>query len=120
MGALIYLSGWGCLKEAVVNCSSTGDLCQIPSEICDDELDNDSDGYVDCEDQDCQELESCLPKVETVCDDELDNDFDKLIDCDDEDCKEDQACVTEKEDICDDQIDNDLDKLIDCYDEDCE
>lgn len=99
---------------------------------CADRLDNDGDGWIDCDDNDCYEDEACevvalyaVPMEE--CDDGYDNDRDGLIDCDDEDCAEDEACevvalyaAPMEESICDDGIDNDDDGLIDCDDPSCE
>jgi hypothetical protein len=85
-------------------------------EICDDEVDNDGDDLVDCDDPDCCG-ELCPPSsvCPEVCDDEVDNDGDDLIDCDDPDCQPSCLCP----EICDDEIDNDDDGLVDCADPDC-
>jgi len=45
---------------------------------CDDGKDGDSDGKVDCDDEDC--------RCESRCDDGIDNDNDGRVDCDDGDC----------------------------------
>ena len=50
-------------------------------EVCDDGIDNDGDGYIDCDDFDCPPCEGG-----EVCDDGIDNDGDGYIDCDDFDC----------------------------------
>ncbi|MBI2560020.1 MAG: hypothetical protein HYW14_02675 [Planctomycetes bacterium] len=73
-------------------------------EICDDGMDNDCDGLVDCDDDDCH----------------VDNDNDGCYaqpcgnDCDDNDSSK---CGTE---ICDDGKDNDCDGFVDCNDPDCQ
>lgn len=54
---------------------------------CSDGADNDGDGLVDCEDDDC--VDECMED----CTDEVDNDGDGLIDCDDDECVGDEACV---------------------------
>jgi hypothetical protein len=77
--------------------------------LCDDGLDGDSDGHVDCDDVDC----AC---VETSCDNGVDDDGDGLVDCEDATCAEDPACL---ETACDDGIDDDGDGLVDCENEDC-
>jgi len=51
-------------------------------EDCDDGIDNDGDGLVDCEDGDC--AEACSEAAS--CDDAADNDGDGWTDCQDEDC----------------------------------
>jgi hypothetical protein len=69
----------------------------IPFEFeCDDGIDNDRDGLIDCDDPDCEFIPPCitgggsgLPPIpfEFQCDDGIDNDRDGLIDCDDPDCR---------------------------------
>jgi len=55
-------------------------------EECDDLVDNDGDGLVDCFDPDC-------PTCFEDCDDGRDNDMDLLVDCNDPDCAwEDHCC----------------------------
>ena len=63
-------------------------------EICDDGVDNDGDGQVDCEDGDCTNAQNCQPPTEDeICDDGIDNDGDGKVDCADKrDCKRDPAC----------------------------
>ncbi|HTN84251.1 MAG TPA: MopE-related protein [Sorangium sp.] len=76
-----------------------------PSEVCDDELDNDGDHYVDCADPDCATFGPCrrcargaAPGPEfgvAACTDGLDNDCDGTLDCADEDCSASDFYVTE-------------------------
>lgn len=79
------------------------------SEICDDDIDNDGDGLVDCSDRlDCRSDPACRTgggggggggggrssstNIE-ICDDGLDNDGDGLIDCNDRvNCRRDPLC----------------------------
>lgn len=97
---------------------------------CDDGLDNDDDGFIDCQDFSC----SANPEV-TVCDqakgdentnalcsDGDDNDGDGFIDCVDFDCSMNPnvtVCVEDTNALCDDGVDNDGDNFIDCDDFDC-
>ena len=83
-------------------------------EICDDGIDNDQDGFTDCDDFDCDGDPACAGEI---CDDGIDNDQDGFTDCDDFDCDGDPACAGE---ICDDGIDNDQDGFTDCDDFDCD
>ena len=85
--------------------------------VCDDEIDNDGDGLVDCDDANCAGDDACL--TDEVCDDGLDNDGDSYVDCDDWDCDDDPACEGSSE-ICDDGEDNDGDSYVDCDDWDCD
>lgn len=79
---------------------------------CADGIDDDGDGAADCADADCADATQCLEN----CDDGLDNDRDGLIDCTDtESCA---ACpVTEID--CGNLFDDDQDGLVDCDDSDC-
>ena len=55
-----------------------------PVEICDNSRDDDGDGRIDCDDDDCALQPSCL--MESSCDDGVDNDGNGLTDCDDPTC----------------------------------
>jgi len=59
-------------------------------ELCDDGLDNDVDGFTDCDDQDCSSFPACLGPE--LCTDGVDNDEDGRVDCDDIDCVNDTSC----------------------------
>jgi len=62
------------------------DICTFPCpEICDNTLDDDGDGLVDCEDPDCECIE--------ICDNGIDDDQDGLPDCEDPDCACTDACL---------------------------
>jgi hypothetical protein len=65
-------------------------------EICDDGIDNDGDGDIDCADADCSGDPACGggcdPSPE-ICDDDIDNDCDGKVDCaDKKDCKNFPGC----------------------------
>jgi len=69
----------------------------LDPEICDDGIDNDGDGLIDCEDtQDCEQAPNCyVPPQPEICDDGIDNDGDGLVDClDKKDCRQHPACKT--------------------------
>ena len=80
--------------------------------VCDDGIDNDGNGFTDCDDFDCAEDPAC----EEDCSDGIDNDEDGTIDCDDLGCAHDEACAED----CSDGIDNDEDGHTDCDDYYCE
>jgi hypothetical protein len=63
-----------CAHETIANC---------PAEVCDDGIDNDGDGQVDCADSDCANNPVC--KVE-ICGNCIDDDGDGLVDFEDPDC----------------------------------
>ncbi len=59
---------------------------------CNDRLDDDHDGLVDCADADCFDAPNCQAggtdeNTEAACRDWLDNDGDGAVDCDDQDCQ---------------------------------
>ena len=98
-----------------------GGTCGGPTgeTICDDGIDNDNDGLVDCDDADCDGFPECVgPGFEFSCDNGIDDDFDGLTDCDDPDCAWMPECMPGFED-CTNGIDDDGDGLVDCADEDC-
>jgi hypothetical protein len=71
------------------------DDCVPEDERCDNGLDDDCDGDIDCDDSDCAEdpaCDQCEPTGDERCDSGLDDDCDGDIDCDDSDCAEDPAC----------------------------
>ena len=61
----------------------------VPVELCDNEIDDDGDGAIDCDDSDC-------PACPEICDDGIDNDGDGVADCDDDDCSDDAGCQVAK------------------------
>ena len=108
-------------------------------EICDNGIDDDGDGLIDCADPDCSTDPGCTSPTTEICDNNIDDDGDGAVDCADSDCP---ACVTctdgvqngaetgvdcggpdcapcQTPEICNDGIDNDGDGAIDCLDSDC-
>jgi hypothetical protein len=99
-------------------------------EICDDLTDNDCDGRLDCNDNECDSSPLCAVSSEPeICDDGVDDDKDGKTDCADrKDCRGDPACSGDggggggggEPEICDNGIDDDGDGKIDCSDKkDC-
>ena len=90
-------------------------------EVCNDGIDNDCDGKIDCADPYC--TAQCSPTSPEVCNDGIDNDGDGKVDCADRDCRNDPACTSTgtegKGKTCADGKDNDGDGLIDCADPGC-
>ncbi len=81
-------------------------------ERCNDGLDDDGNGLVDCEDEVCAQELHCL---EEICDNNLDDDLDGLTDCADPDC----LLFCAPDEVCDNSLDDDLDGHADCADLDC-
>jgi hypothetical protein len=85
------------------------------AEVCDDGIDNNANGLVDCAEPACATETACLPPEQ--CTGGVDEDLDGAIDCADADCANVLPCGPE---ICDDGIDNDNDGQLDCMDfDDC-
>ena len=91
---------------------------ETPGATCDDGLDNDCDGVIDCSDPDCDSDALCFapgcgngvcetdesvcdcpsdcgpsPVAEMHCSNVVDDDCDGAVDCDDPDCATDRACA---------------------------
>ncbi len=94
------------------NC--TKECLAVLLERCDNNVDDDGDGMVDCADDECDQHPRCLP--ESVCNDRVDNDGDGRIDCDDPDCQSLEVC--QPEDCANGQDDNN-DGFVDCQDAQC-
>jgi hypothetical protein len=131
MGKIKYFKILFIFSVHVLGCQSFDKA----TEICDDGIDNDANGYYDCADSACATNPACQftnntnntnnvnntnntnnQNMETICDDGDDNDGDGYIDCDDPDCADNMACI---ETNCADSIDDDGDGDTDCADPDC-
>lgn len=128
-GVLDYFFFYALLPRtaADIEQASSSSVCDQSAEVCDDEQDNDGDGYIDCADEDCLGTGHCRENDPTRCSDGVDNDLDGRIDCADESCLNHPdviaagTCGQETGDAsCSDGIDNDSDGHTDCYDFGCE
>ncbi len=102
--------------------ANDSDCPEVGPEICDDGIDNNGSGFIDCDDFECIGDPACPPKVENtnaLCSDGIDNDGDGLVDCQDPSCYGHPDVTVCTETICDDNIDNDGDGYTDCEDWDC-
>jgi hypothetical protein len=96
---------------------------------CTDQVDNDCDTYVDCDDPDCSNdpnCQECVPEAEDEntqdCDNGIDDDCDGDVDCDDAGCANAPICngCTPSTESCTNGQDDDCDGLVDCEDlDDC-
>jgi len=92
------------------------------SDSCQDGIDNDCDGLIDCADR--ADLLNCLHSLSPIsgvcddyehCNDGYENDGDSLTDCADPDCDIESYC----DEICDNGIDDNGDGDVDCDDRKC-
>lgn len=101
----------------LVDCNDNDPLVNPgANEVCDDGIDNNCDGKVDCQDNTCGSAPACI-----VC---TDNDGDGYAveggDCGPIDCNDNDLAVHPGAiENCTDGLDNDCDNLIDCVDGDC-
>lgn len=72
-----------------------GASCAPVEEFCQDGIDDDEDGLVDCSDSDCAADPVCQSVVED-CQNGIDDDGDGLPDCSDSDCAADPMCVIQE------------------------
>ncbi|MCB2182565.1 MAG: hypothetical protein KQH63_11095 [Desulfobulbaceae bacterium] len=107
--------------DGLIDCGDIDDCPDswCPETSCGDSLDNDEDGYIDCFDPDCLTMSGCETGAE-ICNDGIDNDGDYLIDCADQNCVDAPPCTGVFQEDCQDLVDNDLDGMIDCADPDCD
>ena len=82
---------------------------QQTSEVCDNQLDDDGDGYVDCDDSDCDFDVAC--EAVEVCTNGVDDDGDGDVDCADLDCVTAQGCQPED---CGNGVDDNANGQVDC------
>ena len=83
---------------------------------CGDGADNDGDGQIDTQDDDCPQ--SATNPVER-CGDGIDNDGNGQTDCADLMCANNVVCSATTAEVCDDQVDNDGNGQVDCADAAC-
>ena len=102
--------------------ANDADCAEIVDEICDNDIDDDGNGFTDCDDFACTGNIACPGKAENtdeLCSDTIDNDEDGLTDCQDPSCfghPDLTACI---ETNCTDTVDNDGNGYADCEDYDC-
>ena len=101
-----------------------------PSEICDNGIDDNGDGKVDCDDPQCETFSGCAEGAlyagppDEICDNGIEDNGDGNVDCDDPQCMGDPTCpgiaYAGPPEICDNEIDDNGDGKVDCDDPQCE
>jgi hypothetical protein len=86
----------------------------VTAEVCNNGIDDDGDGAIDCLDSNCATATVCNPAE--LCTNGLDDDNDGAVDCADGDCATDPGCITE---VCVGGVDDDGDGDTDCADTEC-
>ncbi len=71
-----------------------------PVEVCNNGVDDDGDGAIDCADPDCVADPACVGSPIENCSNGVDDDGDGAIDCADPDCAGDPACIPFPADEC--------------------
>jgi len=105
----------GTCDDGCSSLSDTNEAEPVIGEICYTSEDDDQDGKINCDDEDCEDYASC--ENPEICDNSIDDDGDTKIDCEDADCVIDLVlCPPTGNEDCNDGIDNDNDGLIDCLD----
>jgi len=108
-----------CSKTRGCNCWGFWDYASDPSRFncpypegnhCNDGVDNDQDGKIDCHDLDCHDTPPC----KEVCNDTVDNDLDSLTDCFDPDCNASPYCILDPCDGIDNNGINGADEGFEC------
>ncbi|MEM1417994.1 MAG: hypothetical protein AAGH15_24060 [Myxococcota bacterium] len=119
----------------------TGDMGSGPSpfgenanQTCADGIDNDEDGFLDCDDRGCEDRWVCAFEANNVdCADGMDNDGDGFTDCDDDQCQGDGIVVCDGPGVaatpadisaaiaarCSDGMAN-VNTFVDCFDFSCQ
>ncbi len=90
------------------------------SEVCNNGIDDDSNGAIDCADVACKDDPNCLaPPKKEICNNGVDDDGDAKVDCADSDCNGNVNCKAPVFEICNNGIDDDANGAIDCADSAC-
>lgn len=102
--------------------ANDADCAEIVDEICDNDIDDDGNSFVDCDDFACIGDPACPAKAENtdeLCADSVDNDEDGLTDCADPSCSGHPDVTVCAETNCTDTVDNNGNGYTDCDDYDC-
>ncbi len=118
-GAYLLVETWTANKPSAFEIELLCDTATNPNEDCINEVDDDQDGDIDCDDSDCASDPACQETGGEDCGNGLDDDQDGDIDCADSDCNADPACQSNTAEDCVNNRDDDGDGDTDCFDSDC-
>jgi len=91
----------------LLNACGNNEVLDQDVEICVNNIYDDGDGLVDCDDNDCLSEFDCLGvQGSEICDNNIDDDGDGLIDCDDNNCIGHPSCPDVNAEICNNNIDD--------------
>lgn len=93
--------------------------CYTAVEICDNGIDDDKNGFVDCYDLGCMATDYCLSKVTEVCFNGIDDNNNTFIDCYDSECLDYEYCLNKLTENCGNGVDDNGNGLVDCDDPAC-
>ena len=123
---------WGLIARSHVGSKWKLLRPRFTNETCSDGMDNDQNGFADCEDFACRMglfVTVCFEGDADTCRDGLDNDGDGDVDCDDSSCARDASCSSacvglpsgseDSIERCTDGCDNDGNGYADCRDRSC-
>jgi hypothetical protein len=107
------------VDAADLDCQSPFDVDEADDDTCNDELDNDGDGWTDASDPDCGTAGYEIGYAAAQCNNGLDDDGDSNIDAEDDGCASAFDTTETATDECADAEDNDGDGWTDGADPDC-
>ena len=116
----VALTIWGCDRPPVRLFDHNDGGPIVRTELCDNDIDDDGDGAIDCFDNDCRNSPLCSDLIERDCSDGNDDDGDGTTDCEDPDCSGVVRCNPRPPvEDCNNGIDDDRDGDVDCDDNSC-
>lgn len=97
-----------------------GRVTVVVLENCDNKIDDNDDGIIDCNDENCKSQDICKIKIiPENCSNNVDDDNDGKKDCEDTDCAAVDSCKIVVSENCSNKVDDDGDAKIDCADTEC-
>jgi hypothetical protein len=96
-----------------------GILATPPNEICNNNIDDNFNGLIDCADSVCTNSPVCAPPQNEICNNGIDDNQNGFTDCADSACSNTASCVPTLIEICGNGIDDNNNNLIDCADSAC-